>query len=250
MNDKLLYKKVMSKIRKIYDETKLEVLMHELDCALAYLYLIQDKSEFIADWIKEGDISTLKIMHEAWGISFIMMLLYHLKNHDYEKVKICCDIAEVSLWKKNHLFGVMFVKLGRAVMHFKKGNTQKAFTYWREVMEIASADTIITMFIEFQDIIFDLFEAYEKNTAFEQSLFALIENRRMNGSYLGPFDRLTNKENEVVNLFVNSMTSKEVADMLVISENTVRTHLKNIYVKLDINKKTELVQLYEQYKKY
>lgn len=34
--------------------------------------------------------------------------------------------------------------------------------------------------------------------------------------------------------------------MLVVSENTVRTHSKRIYTKLDIHKKQELIDLLEE----
>ena len=36
-----------------------------------------------------------------------------------------------------------------------------------------------------------------------------------------------------------------IAEMLVVSENTIRTHSKRIYAKLDIHKKQELVDLIE-----
>ena len=36
-----------------------------------------------------------------------------------------------------------------------------------------------------------------------------------------------------------------IAEALVVSENTIRTHSKRIYAKLDIHKKQELVDLLE-----
>ena len=37
-----------------------------------------------------------------------------------------------------------------------------------------------------------------------------------------------------------------IAEMLVVSENTIRTHSKRIYAKLDIHKKQELLVLIDQ----
>lgn len=39
------------------------------------------------------------------------------------------------------------------------------------------------------------------------------------------------------------MNNTEIADKIKISENTVKTHLSNIYRKLDINYRTELINL-------
>lgn len=250
LGDKEVYIKAVSKLRELHKNVSLEILKHELDCALAYLYLVQNHCDYVADWIVEGDVSDVKIMHEAWAISFVMMILYHLKQEDYDKVKICCDIAELSLAKKNQLLGLLFVHLGRSVLYFRIDDEAAAFAHWEKAMEIAKADHIVSVFIEFYDLLFEVFEAVPKKDEYALYLWDLVKSRKRKERKTNPFAHLTNKEMEVVALFVDSMTAKEVADSLVLSENTVRTHVKNVYAKLDITKKTELVQLYEQYKKY
>lgn len=53
--------------------------------------------------------------------------------------------------------------------------------------------------------------------------------------------RLSEREMEIVKLIVNSKTSPEIADLLFISEATVKTHRKNIFKKLKIHHATELL---------
>jgi len=55
---------------------------------------------------------------------------------------------------------------------------------------------------------------------------------------------LTARESELVALVLNGYTYRAIAEKLVISENTVKTHAKNIYKKLNINSKYELIQYY------
>ncbi|WP_241156422.1 MULTISPECIES: helix-turn-helix transcriptional regulator [unclassified Adlercreutzia] len=59
--------------------------------------------------------------------------------------------------------------------------------------------------------------------------------------------RLTAREAEIMELIARGNTVARIAEMLVVSENTVRTHSKRIYVKLDIHKKQELVDLIEAF---
>ncbi|MFL9484659.1 response regulator [Chitinophagaceae bacterium LWZ2-11] len=54
-------------------------------------------------------------------------------------------------------------------------------------------------------------------------------------------DLFTPRENEVVGQLLNGFTYKEIAGALSISVTTVNDHLKNIYVKLGVNSKAELI---------
>jgi DNA-binding NarL/FixJ family response regulator len=55
---------------------------------------------------------------------------------------------------------------------------------------------------------------------------------------------LTEKEFEVVNLLLRGYTYKVIAESLFISENTIKYHVKNIYQKLNINNKMELIRIF------
>lgn len=55
--------------------------------------------------------------------------------------------------------------------------------------------------------------------------------------------RLSNREAEVMELLVRGNTVAHIAEELVVSENTIRTHSKRIYAKLAIHKRQELIDL-------
>jgi histidine kinase len=59
---------------------------------------------------------------------------------------------------------------------------------------------------------------------------------------LPPFDPFTEKEAEVLKLVSAGLTNKEVAERLDISINTVKTHIKNIYEKLQVNRRVQAVE--------
>lgn len=56
---------------------------------------------------------------------------------------------------------------------------------------------------------------------------------------------LSSREAEVMELIVRGNTGPAIAEMLFISENTMRTHSKRIYAKMGVHKKQELVVLVE-----
>lgn len=60
--------------------------------------------------------------------------------------------------------------------------------------------------------------------------------------------RLSDREAEVMELIVRGDTVARIAEKLEVSENTVRTHAKRIYAKLDIHSKQELSDLVRSFK--
>jgi DNA-binding NarL/FixJ family response regulator len=58
---------------------------------------------------------------------------------------------------------------------------------------------------------------------------------------------LTPREIEVMRMVAEGMTNKEIAAKLHIADGTVKIHLHNIYEKLNINRRAELVRVADEY---
>ena len=57
------------------------------------------------------------------------------------------------------------------------------------------------------------------------------------------FEDLTQTELQVLNELVKGLANKQIADVLTISENTAKWHLKNIIAKLHVADRTEAVSV-------
>lgn len=58
---------------------------------------------------------------------------------------------------------------------------------------------------------------------------------------------LSERETEVALLIAQGRSKAYIADALCLSENTVRTHAKNVYAKLDVHSKQELIDLLQEH---
>ena len=57
---------------------------------------------------------------------------------------------------------------------------------------------------------------------------------------------LSEREGEVLDLLARGNTRMSIAEKLIISENTVRVHVKNIYAKLHIHSKQQLIDMVDR----
>jgi DNA-binding NarL/FixJ family response regulator len=54
------------------------------------------------------------------------------------------------------------------------------------------------------------------------------------------FSSLSERQREVISLVVNGMTNREIAKSLIVTENTVKVHLRNILDRMDVRNRQQL----------
>lgn len=54
------------------------------------------------------------------------------------------------------------------------------------------------------------------------------------------FDKLTERQKELIKLMTNGLSNKEIAEKLFITESTVKYHIKNIYSVLELKDRKDL----------
>jgi len=59
--------------------------------------------------------------------------------------------------------------------------------------------------------------------------------------HLNPESPLTAREKEVLHLIAEGKTYTQISEQLFISRDTARTHIRNIYAKLNVNRKSEAI---------
>ena len=53
---------------------------------------------------------------------------------------------------------------------------------------------------------------------------------------------LSKREYEVLRAIADGLSNKQIADKLFVSESTIKTHVSNIYIKLDVKRRTQALQ--------
>jgi len=53
---------------------------------------------------------------------------------------------------------------------------------------------------------------------------------------------ISKREYEVFQLMAEGLSNQEIADKLFVSLNTIKTHISNIFLKLEVNRRTQAVQ--------
>jgi two-component system invasion response regulator UvrY len=73
-------------------------------------------------------------------------------------------------------------------------------------------------------------------------------SKKNNEISTNPFERLTEREFEIVSMFLQGKTLTEISELLSIQRSTTGTHKAKIFEKLNINNLVELIELASIYK--
>jgi LuxR family maltose regulon positive regulatory protein len=73
-------------------------------------------------------------------------------------------------------------------------------------------------------------------------MWASPDSARVSGAARMPVEPLSERETEVLRLLASDLSGPEIARELVVSPNTIRTHTRSIYAKLDVNSRRAAVR--------
>jgi LuxR family maltose regulon positive regulatory protein len=145
----------------------------------------------------------------------------------------------------------------RALLHEKRDEKETALEIISQAIALAKPGRFIRVFVDMGPSITSLLKPLARrgqHGAFTRDILtAYYEDSMASGgwndkvantgqSYRGnPAESLTRKEMEALQLLAQGLYNREIADRLFVSVETVKTHLKHIYRKLNVGTRRQAV---------
>lgn len=215
------------------EKAVVELLKGEIDCALAYLYGLNNDLNQVADWLIIGTRQYL--MNEANSYIYVVYGMILVKQKQYFRLKVIADIlAKVHVHQK-HIFGDIYALLYKTIAYENLGESDEAKRNFKELVKTAEGDMIIMPLIEFSDYLEPFIQ-----TGGKSAYIKLLKSKIKEKQFRWRTSVFTEREQEII-LYINAgFTRKKTAEMLKLRESTVATFMKRIYKKANVNDKEEL----------
>jgi LuxR family maltose regulon positive regulatory protein len=149
----------------------------------------------------------------------------------------------------NRIERIIETKVIYAILNNASGVKDKAIRNLIEALEYAADENIIMDFIFYHDKIKDLLKEVFKIQAttktkipkklIDKLKFAIEKREKFIRTNLESV--LSDREIDVLKLIAGDLSNQEVADKLFVSLNTVKTHVKNIFLKLAVDSRIQAV---------
>jgi len=185
-------------------------------------------------------------LDDAAYISYARLLLAQYKLDEAESLLSELDTLANESKRIERLIAI---KMYYAIIYKMRGHQDKAVIQVIEAMEMAANENLFSYFLydlhHTKDLLNEVFriQATSKTkipAKFVDTLKLLIERKEKVKKNPVAID-LSARELDTLKLIAEDLSNQEIADKLFISLNTVKTHVKNIYLKLEAENRTKAI---------
>jgi LuxR family transcriptional regulator, maltose regulon positive regulatory protein len=175
--------------------------------------------------------------------------LFLIIGRKFEEAEILLSRLLKMAQAANRIERIIEIKVVYAILNKANGNKEKALVNLIEALEDAAYDNILMSFILYHSGISDLLkEVYKIQATTKTNIpkelinkLKLAIEKREKFKKINLESRISDRELDTLKLIAEDLTNQEIADKLFISLNTVKTHLKNVFLKLEADNRAKAV---------
>lgn len=225
-----------------------------IETVRTYLWGLLMETQDTSDWVWEHDLPGSELTFTNFMVKTAQIT--HLILHKEYKKAIANVEASLTLDKRLISLPTQnFMHVGLALCYLAVGNVVKAAQNLEASLSLAEQDQNFTFLACFRRYLAPLMllpcvrkghtKAIEQIKALKLN-YTIVEKKAIFDTLLQENltpDDLTPRELEIAKLAANGMRNKEIAEKLCISEYTVKNHLSVIYQKLNIDRRSKLIEM-------
>jgi LuxR family maltose regulon positive regulatory protein len=214
-----------------------------------FMLIEQNELEKANHFFKENELEydkKIPYSYEHGYTDFARLLIIEMRFREAEIIlSKLLKMAQAA----NRIERIIETKVIYAILNKATGDKEKAIINLIEALEAAACENILMSFVLFHSAISDLLKEVYKIQATAKTKIpkALIDKLKLAIERREKFIKtnsesvLSDREVDALKLIAGDLSNQEIADRLFVSLNTVKTHIRNIFLKLAVDSRLQAV---------
>ena len=243
-------KRILNEMRAmvIREKSEKSSLTYTVDMCEAFFHENIGYPVNMAGWIRDGGKLPRVIMPQAYPYAMMIRMAIGLHDEKFMEILSAEDEILTLINRYPNRFTTGDIYLILAAASAALFHEEEAGNYILKTVEMVGTEPVMLYAKYGEWLVKPLQELAEKDEKFKPIIsacrkFSAIHKTATKQTYTGIFPMLTKRENDIALLAVDGFTNKQIAAQLFISENTVKSSLKNIFTKLGITSRRELLRI-------
>lgn len=217
-----------------------------LDMVRGYVYACLKQREKIPLWLQTGDMTGADLLYQGVAFNYIVYGKAVLLSKNYIALEVLTETLQEQFGLFSNQLGFIHNHIFRAIAKCHVDGMKEGVAALEYALDEAQADGIIMPFVENAPHIMNMLKAAANNhpnnefiqkvLLYGEQYMESLKNSRPAKVTLSP------RETEVLSLLAEGLKREEVAERLCLSHGTVRTHIQNIFQKLEVSGKVAAIK--------
>lgn len=223
------------------------ILNTTVDLCKGYVFACLGQPERIPVWLQTGELRGTDFFSQGIAFSYIVYGKALLALGKYAEVEARIEQFEEYFSVFRNRLGLIHNRIFEAAAHSHLYGQQNGMPFLKAALLEAEDDNLALPFAESAPHILGMLKQIAKenpDNEFVYRILALSRNYETISAGLSrPTVTLSKREADILSLAAMGLSRKEMAARLYISEETAKTHFKNIYQKLGVSSKVAAIKL-------
>lgn len=229
------------------ENSEVSCLSYTVDMCEAFFYEHMGHPVRMAEWIRRSGYLPEEILPQAYPYAIMIRMVVGLHDKKYTQILGAEDEINAMIRDTPYQLTVGNVCLIFASAAAAIDRESEALAYIKKAVERIGFELPVFYSKYGEWLMKPLQKLVLEDERYQPIIAACRKFVTVKKSYqreeAGIFPILTNRENDIAQLAMEGMTNKQIAATLYISENTVKSSLKNIFSKLEIGSRHELSRI-------
>ncbi|HOE57095.1 MAG TPA: LuxR C-terminal-related transcriptional regulator [Bacillota bacterium] len=218
-----------------------------LDLCRGYVFASICQPERIPSWLQIGDMAVANLYYQGMAYNYLVYGKALMAAKKYEKLEALTGQFRKYFSLYSNRLGLIHNQIFEAAAKCHLYGAETGAAVLEAALKEARIDNIVMPFVESAPNITGMLQLIHQSNPgdeYEGRILTLCRKyeRTIRKLSYNPIS-LSQREIDILRLAAEGLSRKEMAARLYISEETAKTHLKNIYQKLGVNSKLSAIKI-------